>query len=46
VHLPEWLTYDRLGSVGAALAVVGVLVLVIRFLFALPAAVRGGDAVS
>jgi cytochrome c oxidase subunit 1 len=46
VHLPEWLTYDRLGSIGAGLALVGVLVLVIRFLFALPAAARGGDAVS
>jgi cytochrome c oxidase subunit I len=40
VHLPEWLAYDRVGSIGAALAVVGVLILVLRFLFSVPSAAR------
>jgi cytochrome c oxidase subunit I len=31
VHLPEWLPYDRMGSISAALAVTGVLILVARF---------------
>jgi cytochrome c oxidase subunit I len=31
VHLPEWLPYDRMGSIGAALAIAGVLILVARF---------------
>jgi cytochrome c oxidase subunit I len=40
VHLPEWLPYDRVGSVGAVLALIGVLILVLRFLFAVPSAAR------
>ena len=31
VHVAQWLPYDRIGSVGAALAVTGVLILVVRF---------------
>jgi cytochrome c oxidase subunit I len=38
VHLASWVPYDRIGSIGAALAVVGVLILVLRFLFKLPSA--------
>jgi cytochrome c oxidase subunit I len=45
VHLPEWLAYDRVGSIGAALAVVGVLILVLRFLFSVPSAARE-DAIA
>lgn len=41
VHLPQWLPYDRLGSMGAGLAVVGVSILVVRFLLGLGAAARG-----
>jgi cytochrome c oxidase subunit I len=40
VHLPEWLPYDRVGSIGAALAAVGVLILVLRFLVSVPSAAR------
>ncbi len=32
VHLAEWVPYDRMGSIGAALAIVGVSILVARFL--------------
>ena len=39
-HLPEWLSYDRAGSIGAALAILGVLILVLRFLFRMPSAAR------
>ncbi len=38
VHLPSWLPYDRVGSIGAALVVVGVLILVVRFLVSVPSA--------
>ena len=31
VHLAEWLPYDRMGSIGAALTIVGVLILIARF---------------
>jgi cytochrome c oxidase subunit I len=40
VHLPEWLSYDRAGSIGATLAVLGVLILVLRFLVSVPSAAR------
>lgn len=40
VHLPEWLPYDRVGSVGAALAALGASILIIRFFVALPRAAR------
>jgi cytochrome c oxidase subunit I len=43
VHLPQWLPYDRMGSVGAALAVVGVLILVVRFFVGLPVAARADE---
>ena len=39
-HLPEWLPYDRAGSIGAALAILGVLILVLRFLVRVPSAAR------
>jgi cytochrome c oxidase subunit 1 len=38
VHLPEWLRYDRIGSVAAAIAITGVLILIVRFLVGLRAA--------
>jgi cytochrome c oxidase subunit 1 len=31
VHAAQWLFYDRMGSVGATIAVAGVLILVARF---------------
>ncbi len=31
VHLTEWLPYDRMGSIGAVLTILGVLILVVRF---------------
>lgn len=40
VHLPEWLAYDRVASVGATLAVLGVLILVLNFVIGLPSAMR------
>ncbi len=40
VHLPEWLAYDRVGSIGAVLTVVGALILVLRFLLNVPSAAR------
>ncbi|MDE2331867.1 MAG: cytochrome c oxidase subunit I, partial [Bradyrhizobium sp.] len=36
VHLPEWLPYDRVGSVGAALVIAGALIFVLGFLAKLP----------
>lgn len=36
VHLPEWLVYDQIASVFAALAVVTAVVLMARFLISLP----------
>lgn len=36
VHLPEWLVYDRIASVFAAVAVVAAVVLMARFLIGLP----------
>jgi len=39
-HLPEWLAYDRAGSIGAVLAVVGALILVLRFLLRVPSAAK------
>ena len=41
VHLPQWLPYDRLGSMGAGLAVAGASILIVRFLLGLGAAARG-----
>ena len=40
VHLPEWLPYDRVASIGAALTVLGALILVLNFLIGLPSAMR------
>jgi cytochrome c oxidase subunit 1 len=40
VHLPSWLPYDRAGSIGATLALIGVLVLVLRFLFGIGTAAQ------
>ncbi len=37
-HLPEWVPYDRVASVFAALVITAVLVFVLRFLLRLPAA--------
>jgi cytochrome c oxidase subunit I len=31
VHVAQWLFYDRMGSIGATVAVAGVLILVARF---------------
>ena len=31
VHAAQWLFYDRMGSIGATIAVAGVLILVARF---------------
>jgi cytochrome c oxidase subunit 1 len=39
-HLPEWLSYDRIGSVGALLAVAGALILVFRFLLRVTSAAK------
>jgi cytochrome c oxidase subunit I len=39
-HVAEWLPYDQMGSIGAALTVVGVLILVLRFLVGVPSAAR------
>jgi cytochrome c oxidase subunit 1 len=36
VHFPEWLAYDQIASVFAALAVAAVLVFMVRFLAGLP----------
>jgi cytochrome c oxidase subunit I len=40
VHLPEWLHYDRVASIGAALTVLGALILVLNFLIGLSSAMR------
>jgi hypothetical protein len=45
VHVAPWLPYDRMGSIGAALAVVGVLILIVRFLVGVPAAAHAEDPV-
>jgi cytochrome c oxidase subunit 1 len=45
VHLPEWLPYDRAGSIGAALVIVGTLIFVLGFLARLPSvSASGSDA--
>jgi cytochrome c oxidase subunit 1 len=36
VHMPEWMPYDRMGTLFASLLIVGVLVLLARFLGAVP----------
>jgi cytochrome c oxidase subunit 1 len=41
VHLPEWIAYDRVGSLGALLVVAGVTVMVLQFLVRLPALLHG-----
>jgi cytochrome c oxidase subunit I len=43
VHVSAWLPHDRLGSLGACLAFAGALILVVRFLAALPAAAARDD---
>ncbi len=40
VHLPEWVPYDRIGSLFAALVVIAVLVFTVRFLTRLGAIAR------
>jgi cytochrome c oxidase subunit I len=40
VHLPNWLPYDRAGSIGAVLVIAGVLILVLRFLVSVGSAAR------
>jgi cytochrome c oxidase subunit 1 len=40
VHLPEWVPYDRIGSLFAALVVIAVLVFTVRFLTRLGAMAR------
>jgi cytochrome c oxidase subunit I len=40
VHLPEWLPYDRAGTMGALLVVLGVSILVVQFILRLPAMAR------
>jgi cytochrome c oxidase subunit 1 len=44
VHIPQWLPYDRVASVGAALTVFGVLILVLNFFAGLPSALREDTA--
>jgi len=46
VHLPEWLAYDRAGTLGAVLVVLGVGVMVIQFLARLPALARVPEGVA
>jgi len=43
VHLAEWLPYDRMGSIGAALTIVGVLILIARFFAGVRTAVYAED---
>ncbi|MGH7046598.1 MAG: cbb3-type cytochrome c oxidase subunit I [Stellaceae bacterium] len=38
VHIPAWLPYDRVGSIGASLALAGAVILVARFFAGLSAA--------
>ena len=40
VHLEDWLRYDKAGALGAALALAGATLLVLRFLARLPALAR------
>ena len=44
VHMPNWLPYDEIGSLGACLAIIGAAVLVGRFLAQLPIAARDNPA--
>jgi cytochrome c oxidase subunit 1 len=46
VHLTSWLPYDRIGALGASLAVAGVAILVGRFLAGLPSLLRDGGGRS
>ncbi len=43
VHVASWLPYDRVGSVGAALAVTGVLILIARFFAGVRTAAQAED---
>jgi cytochrome c oxidase subunit I len=43
VHVPQWLPYDRAGSIGASVAIVGVLILILRFFVGMRAAVDAED---
>ena len=43
VHVPQWLPYDRLGSIGAAIAIAGVLILVARFFVGMGTAASAQD---
>jgi cytochrome c oxidase subunit 1 len=40
-HLPEWMPYDRVGALFAALAVLATVILVVRFLARLRTAASG-----
>ena len=44
VHLAEWLPYDRMGSIGAALTIVGVLIMVARCFTGVRMAARAEDS--
>jgi len=44
VHVPDWLPYDRAGSLGAGLVVIGALILVARFFSSVRAAALAPDA--
>lgn len=43
VHLAQWLPYDRMGSIGAALAITGVLILIARFFAGIRTAANAED---
>jgi cytochrome c oxidase subunit 1 len=43
VHIAPWLPYDRMGSIGASLAIVGVLILVARFFAGIRTAASAKD---
>ncbi len=42
-HVAQWLPYDRMGSIGASIAITGVLILVARFFVGLRAAASMQD---
>lgn len=44
VHLPEWLPYDRAGSIGATLVIAGTLIFVLGFLARLPSAASASES--
>jgi len=44
VHVAQWLPYDRMGSIGATIAIAGVLILVTRFFAGIRAATSAQDS--